>query len=46
MRGLGMDWCRDFLVGIGVYKLSAELDAEGIEHHAETLAAFRRHLER
>jgi DtxR family transcriptional regulator, manganese transport regulator len=31
---------------LGVSKMTAELDAEGIEHHVspETLAAFRRHL--
>jgi DtxR family manganese transport transcriptional regulator len=38
----------DFLIAIGVSPESAELDAEGIEHHVglETLAAFRRHLGR
>lgn len=37
-----------FLRSIGVSPKSAELDAEGIEHHvsAETLAAFERHLQR
>ncbi|BDA84253.1 transcriptional regulator MntR [Aureimonas sp. SA4125] len=39
---------QDFLVSIGVDRDSAELDAEGIEHHVgpEALAAFRRHLGR
>ena len=38
----------DFLIAIGVSPEAAELDAEGIEHHVgpETLAAFRRHLDR
>lgn len=36
----------EFLVAIGVDKETAEVDAEGIEHHvsAVTLSAFRRHL--
>ena len=39
---------RDFLVGIGVDRETAEIDAEGIEHHTseKTLAALRRYLER
>ena len=37
---------RDFLVGLGIDPVTAESDAEGIEHHVsdETLAAFIRHL--
>ena len=37
---------RDFLVALGVGPVTAESDAEGIEHHVsdETLAAFARHL--
>lgn len=37
-----------FLRSIGVSQKSAELDAEGIEHHvsAETLGAFEKHLRR
>lgn len=37
---------RDFLLALGVDEETAELDAEGIEHHVseETLGAFRRHL--
>ena len=39
---------RDFLVSLGIDPVTAESDAEGIEHHVseETLAAFLRHLER
>ena len=39
---------RDFLVGLGIDPVTAESDAEGIEHHVsdETLAAFVRHLRR
>lgn len=39
---------RDFLVGLGVDPETAEIDAEGIEHHAseKTLAALRRFLGR
>lgn len=35
-----------FLRSLGIAEKTAELDAEGIEHHvsAETLAAFERHL--
>jgi len=35
---------RDFLLAIGVSEATAEMDAEGIEHHVsrETLAAFER----
>ena len=35
---------RDFLPAIGVSEATAEMDAEGIEHHVsrETLAAFER----
>lgn len=35
-----------FLCSLGISEKTAELDAEGIEHHvsAETLAAFERHL--
>ncbi len=37
---------RDFLIALGVDPVTAESDAEGIEHHVsnETLAAFTRHL--
>jgi DtxR family manganese transport transcriptional regulator len=37
---------RDFLVSLGISSVTAESDAEGIEHHVskETLAAFVRHL--
>lgn len=37
---------RDFLIGLGIDPVTAESDAEGIEHHVsdETLAAFNRHL--
>ena len=37
---------RDFLVALGIDPVTAESDAEGIEHHVsdETLAAFARHL--
>ncbi|MHA1528618.1 MAG: manganese-binding transcriptional regulator MntR [Alphaproteobacteria bacterium] len=37
---------RDFLIGLGIDPVTAESDAEGIEHHVsdETLAAFIRHL--
>ena len=37
---------RDFLVSLGIGPVTAESDAEGIEHHVseETLAAFVRHL--
>ena len=37
---------RDFLIGLGIDPVTAESDAEGIEHHVsdETLAAFTRHL--
>lgn len=37
---------RDFLVGLGIDPVTAESDAEGIEHHVsdETLTAFIRHL--
>ena len=37
---------RDFLIGLGIDPVTAESDAEGIEHHVsdETLAAFVRHL--
>jgi DtxR family manganese transport transcriptional regulator len=37
---------RDFLIGLGIDPITAESDAEGIEHHVsdETLAAFVRHL--
>lgn len=39
---------RDFLVGLGVDRETAEIDAEGIEHHTseKTLAALRRFLGR
>jgi DtxR family manganese transport transcriptional regulator len=39
---------RDFLVSLGVDPETAEIDAEGIEHHTseKTLAALRRFLER
>jgi DtxR family manganese transport transcriptional regulator len=39
---------RDFLVGLGVDPETAEIDAEGIEHHTseKTLAALRRFLGR
>ena len=39
---------RDFLVGLGVDPETAEIDAEGIEHHTseKTLAALRRCLGR
>lgn len=39
---------RDFLLELGVDRETAEIDAEGIEHHtsARTLAAFRRFLGR
>ncbi|WP_152045656.1 manganese-binding transcriptional regulator MntR [Aureimonas psammosilenae] len=39
---------RDFLLAIGVGAHAAEMDAEGLEHHVgeETLAAFRRFLDR
>jgi DtxR family manganese transport transcriptional regulator len=39
---------RDFLLRIGVDRETAEIDAEGIEHHTSqtTLAALRRFLER
>ena len=39
---------RDVLLALGVGEAAAEADAEGIEHHVgeETLAAFRRFLER
>jgi DtxR family manganese transport transcriptional regulator len=39
---------RDFLLHLGVDAETAEIDAEGIEHHtsAKTLAAFRRFLGR
>jgi len=38
---------RDFLIALGVNPITAESDAEGIEHHVseETLAAFVLHLE-
>ena len=38
---------RDFLVSLGIDPITAESDAEGIEHHVSeaTLAAFLRHLE-
>jgi DtxR family manganese transport transcriptional regulator len=37
---------RDFLIGLGIDPITAESDAEGIEHHVsdETLAAFIRYL--
>ena len=37
---------RDFLIGLGIDPVTAESDAEGIEHHVseQTLAAFKRHL--
>jgi len=37
---------RDFLISLGISPVTAESDAEGIEHHVskETLAAFVRHL--
>ncbi len=37
---------RDFLIGLGIDPVTAESDAEGIEHHVsdETLAAFNRNL--
>jgi DtxR family manganese transport transcriptional regulator len=37
---------RDFLVALGVDQETAEVDAEGIEHHVSsaTLATFRRYL--
>ena len=37
---------RDFLIGLGIDSITAESDAEGIEHHVsdETLAAFIRYL--
>jgi len=37
---------RDFLIGLGIDPITAESDAEGIEHHVsdETLAAFVRYL--
>ncbi|HUS52651.1 MAG TPA: manganese-binding transcriptional regulator MntR [Thermohalobaculum sp.] len=37
---------RDFLIALGIDPVTAESDAEGIEHHVseETLAAFVRHL--
>jgi len=37
---------RDFLIGLGIDPVTAESDAEGVEHHVsdETLAAFTRHL--
>jgi len=37
---------RDFLIALGIDPITAESDAEGIEHHVsdETLAAFVRHL--
>jgi DtxR family manganese transport transcriptional regulator len=36
----------DFLISLGISPVTAESDAEGIEHHVskETLAAFVRHL--
>ena len=39
---------RDFLLRLGVDAETAEIDAEGIEHHTskKTLAAFRRFLGR
>jgi len=39
---------RDFLLRLGVDRETAEIDAEGIEHHTskKTLAALRRFLER
>jgi DtxR family manganese transport transcriptional regulator len=38
---------RDFLQKLGIDPETAEIDAEGIEHHTseKTLAAFRRFLE-
>ncbi len=37
---------RDFLIALGIGPVTAEADAEGIEHHVsdETLAAFSRYL--
>lgn len=39
---------RDFLLALGIDAETAEIDAEGIEHHtsAETLRAFKAYLDR
>ncbi len=39
---------REFLISLGVNAVTADADAEGIEHHvsAQTLDAFRAHLRR